>query len=204
MRERLINAIDDLPERERLVMTLYYYEETNMREIGLILGVVECRISQIHASAVLHLRDRLAMPTTPKEPPKGLGGNHAQIARGGQAGQGTVANPHDLRLDVCDQISRNECGWGHAANVLFRGIAIHRLGKFRMAAMAMDEFSQHFGRACVPQNFSIVELGSATRLVGRCHTHHPASQNNAIYGATENDQAGMDVPLRALTALPEK
>jgi RNA polymerase sigma factor FliA len=60
MRERLIEAIGDLPERERLVMTLYYYEETTMKEIGLILGVVESRISQIHASAVMHLRARLA------------------------------------------------------------------------------------------------------------------------------------------------
>jgi RNA polymerase sigma factor for flagellar operon FliA len=60
MRERLIQAIGDLPERERLVMTLYYYEETTMKEIGLILGVVESRISQIHASAVMHLRARLA------------------------------------------------------------------------------------------------------------------------------------------------
>jgi RNA polymerase sigma factor FliA len=59
MRERLSQAIGDLPERERLVMTLYYYEETTMKEIGLILGVVESRISQIHASAVLHLRARL-------------------------------------------------------------------------------------------------------------------------------------------------
>ncbi|HTZ60345.1 MAG TPA: FliA/WhiG family RNA polymerase sigma factor [Acidobacteriaceae bacterium] len=60
MRERLIQAISELPERERLVMTLYYYEETTMKEIGLILGVVESRISQIHASAVLRLRARLA------------------------------------------------------------------------------------------------------------------------------------------------
>jgi RNA polymerase sigma factor FliA len=63
MRERLSKAISDLPERERLVMTLYYYEETTMKEIGLILGVVESRISQIHASAVLHLRARLTDST---------------------------------------------------------------------------------------------------------------------------------------------
>jgi RNA polymerase sigma factor FliA len=73
MRERLTAAIADLPERERLVMTLYYYEETTMKEIGLILGVVESRISQIHASAVLHLRVRLAdfvrqEPTIPPGP----------------------------------------------------------------------------------------------------------------------------------------
>ena len=60
MRERLTKAINDLPERERLIMTLYYYEETTMKEIGIILGVVESRVSQMHASAVLHLRARLA------------------------------------------------------------------------------------------------------------------------------------------------
>ena len=56
MKERLTEAIDELPDRERLVLTLYYYEEMTMREIGLALGVVESRVSQIHASAVLHLR----------------------------------------------------------------------------------------------------------------------------------------------------
>ena len=68
MRDRLTSAISELPERERLVMTLYYYEETTMKEIGLILGVVESRISQIHASAVLHLRARLADFGTSQEP----------------------------------------------------------------------------------------------------------------------------------------
>jgi RNA polymerase sigma factor for flagellar operon FliA len=71
MRERLTRAISDLPERERLVMTLYYYEETTMKEIGLILGVVESRISQIHASAVLHLRARLADFNARQEPSSG-------------------------------------------------------------------------------------------------------------------------------------
>ena len=60
MRRRLAEAITALPERERLVMTLYYFEETTMKEIGLILGVVESRISQIHASAVVRLRAKLA------------------------------------------------------------------------------------------------------------------------------------------------
>jgi RNA polymerase sigma factor FliA len=59
LRQRLAEAIGRLPERERLVMTLYYYEELTMKEIGLTLGVVESRISQIHASAVLHLRSML-------------------------------------------------------------------------------------------------------------------------------------------------
>jgi RNA polymerase sigma factor for flagellar operon FliA len=56
LEERLADGIAHLPERERLVMTLYYYEEMTMREIGLALGVVESRVSQVHASAVVHLR----------------------------------------------------------------------------------------------------------------------------------------------------
>jgi len=56
---RLADAITELPDRERLVMTLYYYEEMTMREIGLALGVVESRVSQVHASAVVHLRTML-------------------------------------------------------------------------------------------------------------------------------------------------
>jgi RNA polymerase sigma factor FliA len=60
IRERLTAAIDALPERERLVMTLYYYEERTMKEIGVILDVVASRVSQLHASAVLHLRTKMA------------------------------------------------------------------------------------------------------------------------------------------------
>jgi RNA polymerase sigma factor FliA len=67
VRDRLTKAIEELPERERMVMTLYYYQETTMREIGLILGVVESRVSQVHASAVLHLRARLSSPKTHEE-----------------------------------------------------------------------------------------------------------------------------------------
>jgi RNA polymerase sigma factor FliA len=59
LEERLTDAIACLPERERMVMTLYYYEEMTMREIGLALGVVESRVSQVHASAVVHLRAAL-------------------------------------------------------------------------------------------------------------------------------------------------
>jgi RNA polymerase sigma factor FliA len=56
MDARLAGAILQLPDRERLVMTLYYYEEMTMREIGLALSVVESRVSQMHASAVIHMR----------------------------------------------------------------------------------------------------------------------------------------------------
>lgn len=59
LEDRLGEAITRLPDRERLVMTLYYYEEMTMREIGLALGVVESRVSQVHAAAVVHLRAAL-------------------------------------------------------------------------------------------------------------------------------------------------
>jgi RNA polymerase sigma factor for flagellar operon FliA len=59
MEGRLTDAVANLPDRERLVMTLYYFEEMTMREIGLALGVVESRVSQVHASAVVHLRSAL-------------------------------------------------------------------------------------------------------------------------------------------------
>jgi RNA polymerase sigma factor for flagellar operon FliA len=60
MKQRLTDAIDELPEKERMVLTLYYYEELTMKEIGLTLGVVESRVSQIHSSAVVRLRAALA------------------------------------------------------------------------------------------------------------------------------------------------
>ncbi len=56
MRGRLAAAIDTLPEKERLVLSLYYHEELTMREISQVLGVVESRVSQMHSSAVLRLR----------------------------------------------------------------------------------------------------------------------------------------------------
>ena len=59
IKQRLGDAIEELPEKERMVLTLYYYEELTMKEIGLTLGVVESRVSQIHSSAVVRLRASL-------------------------------------------------------------------------------------------------------------------------------------------------
>ena len=60
LREALADAIARLPEREKLVVTLYYYEELTLREIGEVLGVTESRVSQLHTKAVLRLRSKLA------------------------------------------------------------------------------------------------------------------------------------------------
>ena len=60
MREALGEAIARLPEREKLVVTLYYYEELTLREIGEVLGVTESRVSQLHTKAVLRLKARLS------------------------------------------------------------------------------------------------------------------------------------------------
>ena len=55
----LKDAIEDLPERERLVLSLYYDEELNLREIGEVLGVTESRACQLHGQALVRLRSRL-------------------------------------------------------------------------------------------------------------------------------------------------
>ena len=60
MRQRIARAIDALPDRERLAVTLYYYEEMTQPEIGIVLGVGASRISQLLTSATLRLRSSLA------------------------------------------------------------------------------------------------------------------------------------------------
>ncbi len=57
--EQLVAAIDALPEREKLLMALYYQEELNLKEIGAVLGVSESRVCQLHSQAVGRLRTRL-------------------------------------------------------------------------------------------------------------------------------------------------
>ncbi|MDQ2983790.1 MAG: RNA polymerase sigma factor WhiG [Actinomycetota bacterium] len=60
LKEALGESIARLPEREKLVVTLYYYEELTLREIGEVLGVTESRVSQLHTKAILRLKARLA------------------------------------------------------------------------------------------------------------------------------------------------
>jgi RNA polymerase sigma factor for flagellar operon FliA len=68
IKEILASAIDGMPERERLVLTLYYYEGLTLAEIGEVLGVTESRVCQIHTKGILQLRARLL------EPERGLAG----------------------------------------------------------------------------------------------------------------------------------
>jgi RNA polymerase sigma factor FliA len=60
IRSHIATALDDLDERERQVVTLYYLEELTMKEVGAVLGVGESRVSQIHSAAIVRLRARLS------------------------------------------------------------------------------------------------------------------------------------------------
>ena len=59
IREVLVEGVENLPERERMVLSLYYYEELTMKEIAQVLEITESRVSQIHTKAILRLRGRL-------------------------------------------------------------------------------------------------------------------------------------------------
>jgi len=59
LKEIIAKAIDTLPEKERLMVSLYYYEELTMKEIGAVLEITESRVSQIHSKAVYRLRTKL-------------------------------------------------------------------------------------------------------------------------------------------------
>ncbi|HDT5867011.1 RNA polymerase sigma factor FliA [Enterobacter roggenkampii] len=59
LRQRVMEAIEALPEREQLVLTLYYQEELNLKEIGAVLEVGESRVSQLHSQAIKRLRTKL-------------------------------------------------------------------------------------------------------------------------------------------------
>ncbi|OTA17635.1 flagellar biosynthesis sigma factor [Xenorhabdus vietnamensis] len=59
LRQRVIDVIESLPEREKMVLTLYYQEELNLKEIGAVLNVGESRVSQLHSQAIKRLKARL-------------------------------------------------------------------------------------------------------------------------------------------------
>lgn len=59
MQKALAEAIEDLPEKEKMVVSLYYVDELTMKEAGRVLGITESRVSQIHSQAIIHLRSKL-------------------------------------------------------------------------------------------------------------------------------------------------
>ncbi len=59
MRDRVRTALEMLPERERRIITLYYFEEATMKQIGAAIGVNESRVSQLHARAISRLKQAL-------------------------------------------------------------------------------------------------------------------------------------------------
>jgi RNA polymerase sigma factor for flagellar operon FliA len=59
LKDALAHAIESLPEKEKLVLSLYYFDDLNMKETGEVLNITESRVSQIHSQAIIHLRNRL-------------------------------------------------------------------------------------------------------------------------------------------------
>ena len=59
LKNALARAIEALPEKEKLVISLYYLDELTMKETGEVLGITESRVSQIHSQAIIHLRAKL-------------------------------------------------------------------------------------------------------------------------------------------------
>jgi RNA polymerase sigma factor for flagellar operon FliA len=59
LKRMISEAINDLPEKQRLVLSLYYYEDLNLKEIGRVLDVTESRVSQLHTQAILRLKGKL-------------------------------------------------------------------------------------------------------------------------------------------------
>ena len=74
IRKHLAEAITGLAEKEQLVLSLYYYEELTMKEIGATLGYTESRISQIHTKAMLKLKTRLSRKLRADDLPESIQG----------------------------------------------------------------------------------------------------------------------------------
>jgi RNA polymerase sigma factor for flagellar operon FliA len=67
LRQRLMQAIEALPEREKMMMALYYEQDLNLREIGEVMGVTESRVCQLHSQAVARLRSRIFDRAAPRK-----------------------------------------------------------------------------------------------------------------------------------------
>jgi RNA polymerase sigma factor for flagellar operon FliA len=59
IRQVIINSINELPDKEKKILVLYYYEDLTLKEIGQVMGITESRVSQLHTKAILRLRAKL-------------------------------------------------------------------------------------------------------------------------------------------------
>ena len=98
MKHLLADAINRMPDRERLVLTLYYYEALTLAEIGTVLGVTESRVCQIHTKAILQLRGRLDRTA-----------RRASLGLTGPARPSTARSPTVAITSAGSRISRLAC-----------------------------------------------------------------------------------------------
>jgi RNA polymerase sigma factor for flagellar operon FliA len=59
IRQVIINSINELPDKEKKILVLYYYEDLTLKEIGQVMGITESRVSQLHTKAIIRLRSKL-------------------------------------------------------------------------------------------------------------------------------------------------
>ena len=114
LKDRIAESIAKLPEREKLVIALYYYENLTLREIGEVLGVTESRVSQLHTKAVLRLRSRMQEDSfdelerraaSPRRRVYELATSSASVHTpyGPMATRTIVTSQPDVACDVCER-----------------------------------------------------------------------------------------------------
>ena len=127
LRDRIADAIAALPEREKLVVALYYYENLTLREIGEVLGVTESRVSQLHTKAVLRLRS---------SSPASSSSHRSQPRPPGRRVRASVASERSRTMHKAADRIRNVALVGHRGSgktslheaLLFGAGVINRLG----------------------------------------------------------------------------
>ena len=213
LKDRIADSIAKLPEREKLVIALYYYENLTLREIGEVLGVTESRVSQMHTKAVLRLRSqdaggslrrlgrpgRRSSPWTTRQPrwqPGARGAIVGSQRRGGVQMAGNVALGNGGR-PAADRI-RNVALVGHRGSgktslheaLLYESGATNRLG---IRARAHDRLGLRSRRAGPPD----VDLRDAQldRVAGpQDQPHrHPGRARASVY--IQNAVTGVTVPV---------
>ena len=128
LKDRIADAIARLPEREKLVIALYYYENLTLREIGEVLGVTESRVSQLHTKAVLRLRSRLRSA--------GVSVAAAALRRRRHGIRPRCAAPdHEERRPACTKPPIGSATWPSSAIAASGKTSLHEALLFQAGAM---------------------------------------------------------------------